>query len=90
MIPTVEEYLNTHRDIQSDYDYETTKMMIEFAKLHVEAALQAAEKSDFIQADGISISPKSNNLYWSAYGNIGKIVYNKQVILNAYPLTLIK
>jgi len=31
MIPTVEEYLNTHRDIQSDYDYETTKMMIEFA-----------------------------------------------------------
>lgn len=43
---TAEEFLDKYRDIQSDYDYETTKMMIGFAQMHVEAALKAASNQN--------------------------------------------
>ena len=54
---------------------ELPNLMIEFAKLHVEAALKAAsEKASIIETfGGMSIS-----------------VVNKNSILNAYSLTLIK
>ena len=96
-IPTAKEFLEekcyiTNDGVEDIHDslLNVKDAMIEFAKLHVEAALKAAEKSNFINAEGISISPKSNNLHWTAYGNVGKITYNKDSILNAYPLDNIK
>lgn len=44
-ILTAEEFLNENRDIQSDFDYETVKVMIEFTKLHVQAALKEASEN---------------------------------------------
>ncbi len=60
------------------------------ARFHVKKALKAAEKADFIDAEGVSISPKSNNLHWTACGSIGDIVYKPNIILNAYNLDNIK
>jgi len=88
MIPTAEEFFESKMWVNHKHpNYED---MIEFAKLHVTEALKAAEKSNFIDAVGISITPKSNNLHWTAYGSLGKIVYDKNAILNAYPLENIK
>ena len=90
IVPTAEAFCKTFKPSGKTWQENFHETMIEFAKLHVEAALKAAEKSNFINAEGISISPKSNNLHWTAYGNVGKITYNKDSILNAYPLDNIK
>ena len=77
-IPTTEEFykqttgcLMNHRDIK--------KAMIEFAKLHVEAALkEASEKAEIITKEiggGLNIEWKE---------------IDKDSILNAYPLNLIR
>lgn len=95
-IPTAEELLFDYsvNDVVDNLDEQSKELIgfkvIEFAKLHVKAALEAAEKSNFINAKGISISPKSNKLHWTAYGSIGEIIYNKDTILNSYPLNNIK
>lgn len=98
-IPTAEElfkkYSNLYQFEEGNPEYLIDKedfitAIKEFAKMHCKAALEAAEKSNFIDAKGISISPKSNNLHWTAYGSIGDIVYKKESILNAYPESNIK
>jgi len=72
---TAEEYLDKYRDIQSDYDYETSKMMIGFAQMHVEAALKAA--SDFKNhADSFY----EGHVWWIPSDSI----------INCYPKELIK
>ena len=71
MIPTAEEFLETDKD----WNRTTAQMMIEFAKLHVEAALKEAEKET---VKHISKTILELNMY------------NKNSILNAYPLENIK
>jgi hypothetical protein len=83
-IPTAEEFLDLH---SSNYDYFNEELdfikfkMIEFAKLHVEAALKEAAKNAKIE--DVSVSTFYNKAYYKK-----KIV--KKSILNAYPLENIK
>jgi hypothetical protein len=75
-LPTAEEFL---KEAQSNptKGWTTHKAMIEFAKLHVEAALKAASEKALLQ--------------WAScdfYDNTQ--VVSKSSILNAYPLTKIK
>lgn len=70
-LPTAEEFL-----YENDMRKLTTTAMIEFAKLHVEAALKAAsEDAEGVDEDGYYV-PNSS--------------IDKQSILQAYPLTNIK
>ena len=74
-IPTAEEF--TNRPFGQGRDTQT--LMIEFAKLHVEAALREANESAFITNHKATLD--DDRVY-------KKIDENS--ILNAYPLTLIK
>jgi hypothetical protein len=72
-IPTAEEFLN--RDESGIFnEVDITHAMIEFTKLHVEAALKAA-------ANNIEVNCDSSDTFQSV---------NEQSILNAYPLINIK
>ena len=81
-IPTADD---VYHSIKGEYpDHNSEKAMVEFAKLHVAAALkEASEKATTII---------DNNSYC---GNTGseydpEIIVDKNSILNAYPLTNIK
>ncbi len=80
-IPTAEELLkNNFLLIENDKTCEAhthlvVKQMIEFAKLHVEAALKEASEKAY---------------YRDTNGFIETSSENKQSILNSYPLTNIK
>jgi hypothetical protein len=66
------------------------KDMIEFTKLHVEAALKAANEKATILEDGKDIG---NRYFWDDYNTSNKDIeyeINKDSILNAYPLDNIK
>jgi hypothetical protein len=79
-IPTAEEFLN--RDESGVFsDVDIARAMIEFAKLHVEAALKAASENAEIEDIG---SPNGNG-EWMSHE-----IINQNSILNAYPLDLIK
>jgi hypothetical protein len=83
-IPTAEEFLQTHPQISHYYDDKTNRMvcfdddvktaMIEFAKLHVEAALKKASENALVSAD--------------EGGYTGFV--DEESILNSYPLENIK
>ena len=81
-IPTAEELLSKrvyiNRDGVDSVDdtvSDVTATMVEFAKMHVEAALkEASENADII--------PDPNGMDWD--------VVSKDSILNSYPLTNIK
>lgn len=80
MIPTAEEYLANTGALDADnVNKNVTETMIEFAKIHVEAALnEIYEKAE--------IETHYPNPYTSeSYERV-----NRQSILNAYPLTNIK
>ena len=82
MIPTAEEFITTLNQKEGDQDWFQWKenfylkeyikgAMIEFAKLHVEAALkEASEKAYFRDSNGFVCTTEEN----------------KKSILNAYPL----
>ena len=72
-IPTAEEYLNSKVGTRSAW---ITEMMIEFAKLHVEAALKAASKN----ADVKLVSGVMDDYR----------VIDEDTILKSYPLENIK
>ena len=79
-IPTAEEFLNKKKYPLFNENgglgiHYVKEAMIEFAKLHVEAALKEAEKETikYISKTIIELN-----------------MYNKNSILNAYPLTNIK
>ena len=73
-IPTAEEFILDNYEVNYA-NPEILKVMIEFAKLHVEAALKEAEKETikYISKTIIELN-----------------MYNKNSILNAYPLENIK
>lgn len=71
-----------------DYQDDIKTLMIQFAKLHVEAALKAAsEKADAKADNSSSLRVSRKNLYWTFAGNIGDVLIDKESILNSYPLT---
>ena len=73
-IPTAEEFLENYDDLRPDETYRVLHIMQEFAKLHVQAALEAAAKNAEIEHG-----------YHS-----GDAFIASSSILNAYPLTNIK
>ena len=70
-LPTAEEFLSDIKNII----YSQEEMMIEFAKLHVDAALKKAAQKAY---------------YRDFSGYIRRSDENRDSILNAYPLTNIK
>lgn len=97
---TAEEYFDfysrpwtceSHIDSEWLIDKENFKLaMIEFAKLHVKAALETASEKASILSDGEDIG---SSFTWEAYNTSrGDIEYevNKDSILKAYSDTLIK
>jgi len=80
-IPTAEKFY-TDFVIEHKSDGKTLDLMIEFARLHVEAALEAAdEKATVTPIDHEEISEGSWRPIWGV---------DSDSILNAYPLTNIK
>lgn len=88
-LPTAEEFLNEHHQISHYYDDKGKQMvvpdsqvqqaMIEFTKLHVQAALEAAAEQSRLKKDCVYNDAQEC-----------RTVVNKQSILNAYPENLIK
>ena len=87
-IPTAEEYIENN---MIDYwdggsgqykEDDVKKALIEFAKLHVEAALKQASKTS--KTKRIKVGETINHY------NINENVIDKRSIINAYPLTNIK
>jgi hypothetical protein len=80
-IPTAEEFIQELQTEQGEQEYtllykiDVPKKMIQFAKLHVEAALKEASEKAY---------------YRDTNGFIETSSENKQSILNSYPLTNIK
>lgn len=83
-IPTAEEYLKKHEG------YFTPDDLIEFTKLHVKAALEAAynnaELREFTKEDS-----KNDNYICHTSNDMGdSYVLDKDSIINSYPDSLIK
>lgn len=83
---TTEEFLDnvsSHLDEDSDefyYKEEVKKLMIKFAKYHVEQALKEAVEKVIIGKKGA----------FGTYWNRGNLVVDEESILNSYDLTNIK
>ena len=98
-IPTAEELyrdtkINSNLDLFSDDVPHLVKLMIEFAKLHVEAALEEAVEKGLIESN-LKDKRINNNEIIRNYPPkeeyfVNSITINKDSILNAYPLTNIK
>lgn len=81
-IPTAREFYDMH------YSDDCVVMMVEFAKLHVEAALKAA-------SENITVMAKNYNGPWKvdfpyAIDDYTDLHIDEDSILNAYPLENIK
>jgi hypothetical protein len=92
-IPTAEEfykkYCNERTHIGSLNGNERLEIMIEFAKLHVETALEAAFLDSKLNVTEYDIANSTVEMDNYSDGSI-TITVNKDSILNAYPLNLIK
>jgi hypothetical protein len=80
-IPTAKEFLEN-----KNFRYADSQEMIEFAKLHVKAALKAAAENATLLEDGVDI--KSFRYYIcndTNYYNDVEVDVNKESILSAYP-----
>ena len=86
-IPTAGEVLN--RDYTSTKD-NAIKCMIEFAKMHVEAALKKASKNAKASLGKDWISRKEQEIHPGQLVDTIIIKVDKDSILNSYPLTNIK
>ena len=96
---TAEEFLQNHLEISYFFDDitesvvcysdEVQKAMIEFAKLHVEAALKAASKNAYVEYIDLDTNEIFDYTDVITDNNVGADV-NKNSILNAYPLKNIK
>ena len=73
--------------ISTDDCYEA---MIEFAKFHVKAALEAAVEKADAGCDFGNMRASNGDLYATYAGHIGKVIIIKDSILSAYPEELIK
>ncbi len=84
---TAEEFLDKHRDVTTDFDYETSQMMIKFAKMHVEKALKEASEKAVMIEENYKGFCFENQVDLDDYTTI-KV--HKESILNAYSLDKIK
>lgn len=73
-LPTAEEFLDLQHNIIPSTEFDIRKVMIEFAKLHVEEALKEASEKGLVEA---------NEGGYTSF-------LDKDSILTAYPLTNIK
>jgi len=81
------ESMRNQLDKCSGFDFGTiTDTMLEFTKLHVEAALKEASEKAYAQGIGSSLTTKDSCFKWTFAGSIGDIEINKASILNSYPL----
>jgi hypothetical protein len=101
-VPTAEEFLMSKVETRSKW---VTDIMVEFAKLHVKAALETAAENSMIvlksgygrmnEPDNESTITKKMKTFSDEQRGFGECTYNttfvdKDSILNAYPETLIK
>ena len=77
--------LNLSRDCYAQSEKDIQKAMIEFAKLHVEAALKEA-------SENATINKNKGQVTGREFGNVtdGSYSINQPSILNSYPLDKIK
>lgn len=93
-IPTAEEF--ALENMQGTDLQEIERALIGFAKIHVEAALQAANKNKkielFVRPDrkGAKYKKVESGENYDIFGTIQMWKVNKDSILNSYPLTNIK
>ena len=89
MIPTAEEFLKEY-GVVSSIDGSVTSLaieaMIEFAKLHVQAALKAAANKAMLNA----YDRFGKCLKKEYYSDEGEVTINGNSIINSYPLETIK
>lgn len=89
-IPTAEEFLNNfHRESEDSLNKAVEKAMIDFAKLHVEAALQAASENSQITLGEGWIRKEETILPNQVVYPI-TIKVDRNSILDAYPISMIK
>ena len=91
-VPTAEEFLEyrTPRGIDNVYPV-YWEAMIEFAKLHVEAALKEASEKSKVRKDTYIMGSGTTEVeQMFNYGNGTSHYVDQNSILNAYPLTNIK
>lgn len=87
-IPTAKAFLES-LDIEGSS--RRCKAMIEFAKMHVEAALKAANENAYAQSSSSNITSKDwNGRQGLICVHLGIVSVNKDSILNSYPLSNIK
>ena len=88
-LPTAEEILTKHRERYPLGLYTaTSQAMIEFAKLHVKAALEAASKS--VKVVHKNYKGQHNIKFPYSVDDYSDLHLDKESILNAYPENLIK
>lgn len=91
---TAEEFLQDYK--KDRFGYEVDKVMIEFAKLHVEAALKAASKTTridlFVRPNikGFKYKKIEDGESYDLIGTRQMWKVNKESIINSYPLENIK
>lgn len=86
MIPTAEDYIMENTDIMTmaGNKPKVAKALVEFAKLHVEAALQEAYLKSKIIDDPYSYTGNTGSEYPADQ------IISRESIINSYPLTNIK
>lgn len=89
-IPTAEEFILNNYEVNY-VNAEILKAMINFAKLHVEAALKQASEKSFAESSRSNITSKGRleGKQGLICVHLGDVSVNKDSILNSYPLTLI-
>ena len=91
---TSEEFLKNFNEEENNidklyYDSYVKKAMIKFAKMHVQEALKQASENSFVEYIDLETNEKFDYTDVLVDDNISADV-NKDSILNAYPLDLIK
>lgn len=93
-LPTAEQFLRFKSDISEDKtsveyltDCEVEEIMIEFTKLHVQAALQKANKNARIDVNGNKVIASG---FRDREGNQISVSIDKHSITNSYPVSNIK
>ena len=84
-IPTAEEFLNKQQENVSNFEFDIRDVMIEFAKLHVTAALKAT--SDNVEVTTGSDGSSSFSINGEPLFSVnGSPLFSTTSIINSYPL----
>jgi hypothetical protein len=84
-IPTAEEFLNQQQETVSHFEFDIRDVMIEFAKLHVTAALKAT--SDNVEVTTVGDGSSSFSINGEPLFSVnGSPLFSTTSIINSYPL----